>query len=105
MQIIIDVPATTPAAAAYELGAMLTNFYAESVGKPLDHKREFTLLINWREAIQKGLKEAQDCRLTWLTTEMLTMKSQCDTFIQANTEETWIINNWKTTASKPNPNL
>ena len=87
MQKIINVP-TTPAADAYELGAVLTNFYAESIGKPLNHKREFTLLLDWQEAIHKALKEARACRLTWLTTDMLTMKSQCEAFIQANTEET-----------------
>jgi hypothetical protein len=69
---------------AYEIGAKLTNFYCQSVGKPMDYAKELSLLLDWEEAIAAGFKEAKKCRLGWMLIHMKEMKEQCDAFMQAN---------------------
>jgi hypothetical protein len=75
---------TNAAAKAEALAADVTTFYAKSVGKPLNWFADFSILVEWSEAIAAALAEALALR-DWLGVDHFdAMREECTSYLDLN---------------------
>jgi hypothetical protein len=71
----------TLTAAARIAGEAVTTFYCKSVGRGLDSNIEFSLLVNWNDAIEAAQAAALSAR-SWLdVSDMDAMQDECNLYL------------------------
>ena len=68
----------------YSMSHVLTEFYADSVGKGLDKAKEYSLLQEWDEAIKECEKEARKLRCRPTLKDMQAFKSELAILLDCN---------------------
>jgi hypothetical protein len=63
---------------AHALAAELTSFYCAAVGRELNTNEEFSILVDWHEAINAALDAALSIRSWWDVEELDRMKDECN---------------------------